>query len=253
MRRFIPLILVSYLSQDALAWAREMMARNEIRSRVVPPSNHPDGPDIYKVIFHFTDEKIPLKVKISKVDPWNSLYTFRGEQGIRKLYFYPYLPCVFLDVGCNLGSWTLPALAKGSPVYGFEPDERYLDDLIETIKINNFNHAFHGICAFVFNKSNVLVNAGEIENVWSISIDDFVESFNIGPEYIKIDVEGFEQRVIDGAMNTFKKYKPKVLVENHDWVSKTMGTQIREKMEDVGYQYIHAGRLSDDVSYSFFR
>lgn len=236
---------------DCLAWYREMQLRHEIRSIEIPDSAGPD-PDIYQVHVGAQHE-ISFLVKKSKFDAWNSLYTFQGEEGIRRDFFYPYLPCNFIDAGACLGSWTLPALAKGSTVYGFESDIRYLQDLVKTIEINRFPTIFFGFPMALYEISDaVIVDMGEIQNVQTISIDDFVQWNNLRPEYIKIDVEGLEQSVIKGSMRVLEKFKPKVLVENHEWANKDITDWIKVKMESIGYSYKDVGRISGDVSYSFF-
>lgn len=238
--------------KDALAWYRTCEARRIIRSRDIPPSTGPDGPDIYQCHLGSLRE-ITFKVKRAKFDGWNSLYTFQGEEDIRQQFFYPYLPCNFIDAGCCLGSWTLPALAMGSTVYGFEPDNRYLQDLAQTIALNGFPVYFFGFPMALFNQSDaILKDMGEIQNVQIISLDDFCEWNNIKPDYVKIDVEGMEKYVVEGGLRTFEKFKPKVMIENHEWVTIDMSNWIQKEMESIGYRYHHAGRLSDDIRYSFF-
>jgi FkbM family methyltransferase len=53
------------------------------------------------------------------------------------------------------------------------------------------------------------------------TIDAYCESHNIKPSLIKIDVEGFEFSVLNGAKNTLKEFRPSVLIELHpmNWPS----------------------------------
>lgn len=47
----------------------------------------------------------------------------------------------------------------------------------------------------------------------TISIDDFVQQNNINKiDFIKLDIEGAELETLNGALNTIKKYKPKLAV-----------------------------------------
>ena len=43
-----------------------------------------------------------------------------------------------------------------------------------------------------------------------------LDSFKLKPTLIKIDVEGYENKVLLGAMKTIKKYKPAIYVENNE-------------------------------------
>jgi FkbM family methyltransferase len=46
-----------------------------------------------------------------------------------------------------------------------------------------------------------------------IRIDDYLQNKSNYPNFIKIDVEGFEFNVIIGAKNTIEKYKPSLMIE----------------------------------------
>lgn len=235
--------------RDCLAWNIEMLTRHKIRTRSVPPSNT-GNPDIYEITLK-TGQK--FNVLKSKFDAWNSLYTFTGEKEMRQKFLYNEEPGVMLDIGCCFGSWSLPALALGWQVHGFEPDTRWLNDLIESVKLNDFKREFYPIDLAVYSKSGAEIkDLGEIQNIETISIDDYVEWNHLTPDYIKIDVEGMEYHIILGAQKTLEKYHPKVFVENHLWSTKTMEYSIKEKMEKFGYIYQSAGYISDDVSYSFY-
>ena len=43
-----------------------------------------------------------------------------------------------------------------------------------------------------------------------------LDFFKLKPTLIKIDVEGYENKVLLGAMKTIKKYKPAIYVENNE-------------------------------------
>jgi FkbM family methyltransferase len=46
-----------------------------------------------------------------------------------------------------------------------------------------------------------------------IRLDDFLQNTTVHPNFIKIDVEGFEYNVILGAINTIEKCKPSFMIE----------------------------------------
>lgn len=51
------------------------------------------------------------------------------------------------------------------------------------------------------------------EGVNSETLDTYCERKKIRPNFIKIDVEGNELKVLEGGIDTLKHYKPKILVE----------------------------------------
>jgi len=60
--------------------------------------------------------------------------------------------------------------------------------------------------------SNEKVNESDLQ-VFTLSIDDFVESKNIPKvDFIKMDIEGAELAALLGAKNTIEKYRPKLAI-----------------------------------------
>jgi FkbM family methyltransferase len=63
--------------------------------------------------------------------------------------------------------------------------------------------------------------------------------------FIKIDVEGHEQAVLDGAVETIRRCRPRMLVEIDDRLSPGGLARARAYFERLGYRgyFVHAGRL----------
>jgi len=63
--------------------------------------------------------------------------------------------------------------------------------------------------------------------------------------FIKIDVEGHEQAVLDGAMATIRRCRPRLLVEVDERLSPGGLARAKAYFRDLGYRgyYVHAGRL----------
>jgi hypothetical protein len=59
------------------------------------------------------------------------------------------------------------------------------------------------------------------------TIDAYCRSLNIKPSLIKIDVEGFEFSVLNGARNTLRELRPSVLVELHPMNWPALGIEPR--------------------------
>jgi FkbM family methyltransferase len=49
----------------------------------------------------------------------------------------------------------------------------------------------------------------------TITVDSLVAELNLKPSVIKIDVEGFEDLVLKGAVETLKQYRPTLFIEFH--------------------------------------
>jgi len=83
-------------------------------------------------------------------------------------------------------------------------------------------------------------NCPDAENLIEIEVQiDRLDSFNLEDiSFIKIDVEGHEVEVIEGATVTIRKYRPNILVEIKDQNKVRMSALV----ERLGYQ---ADRLID--------
>ena len=145
-----------------------------------------------------------------------------------------------LDIGANIGLTTLPFARRFEKVHSFEmqPDvfeclvknskgykniEFYNVAVAETSGIEVYTRPEHGSGhAFVHprNKHYTIeerLNLLEEEGTPGFStptmcLDDH-QWWNV--DFIKIDVEGAEQRVLDGARNTIMHHKPFIMVERH--------------------------------------
>ncbi len=158
------------------------------------------------------------------------IFGHKGEAESREAWLDVGEGDVFFDIGSALGSWSLPAAACGAKVYAFDPgtDAQMLSRHRD---MNGFGDRI-GICTCLVGDTNG-VPVPRTEIPWSsvpqekeqgpsetISIDQFV--FSDGPigkvSFIKIDVDGNEMAVLRGAEQTIRTYKPKVVVEIHDFL-----------------------------------
>lgn len=73
--------------------------------------------------------------------------------------------------------------------------------------------------------------------------------------FIKIDVEGHEQAVLDGAVQTIRRCKPRMLVEIDERLSPGGLARARAYFERLGYRgyFVHAGRLEAIERFSMAR
>jgi FkbM family methyltransferase len=118
---------------------------------------------------------------------------------------------LFVDVGANIGSYTILAGATGADVMAFEPGERFAD-LKRNIEVNagisvdcreTAVGASAGQLSFTVGLDTINRAAATGENSRSVPVvrlDDVVER---APMLIKVDVEGYEAAVLAGGERTF--------------------------------------------------
>ncbi len=134
----------------------------------------------------------------------------------------------FLDVGANIGYYSRVAsrlVGKSGSIYAFEPlarafrlltiNSKDCDNVVaRNIAIGNMD----GVTAFypsqVGDASSVLPNpASEKCEVQVMRLDSLAIDFPPRLDVIKIDVEGYELEVLEGAKALIEKYMPVVIYE----------------------------------------
>jgi len=137
---------------------------------------------------------------------------------------------VVYDIGANVGFYTLLAtelVGETGKVFAFEPLPENFKYLKEHIEINGYKNispfevavsdkngfAFFG--GVIDRSQGRLLDEGKIK-VGTVTIDDLVDSGKLQiPNVIKIDVEGAEFSVLEGAFSTIKKYNPAIFLAIH--------------------------------------
>ena len=124
----------------------------------------------------------------------------------------------YLDLGAYRGDTVLSFVNRAGEykkIIAAEPDEKSFKKLLDVAKnlknvdcINAFIGEENSKIDFNMNTSRGFGRSGKIKNIEKISVD----SLDISPTFIKIDIEGGEAAAIAGAKETIKKYKPKMQI-----------------------------------------
>ena len=145
---------------------------------------------------------------------------------------------VVFDVGANVGMYTMwAALTRGARVYAFEPESQNYAVLCKNIFFNDAQERVSAYCLAVSNETKIShlnlngFSAGAARHAFvarvyaserpdagldafepvlrqgsmSVSIDALVAHGLPVPTHIKADVDGFEDKVIDGARQTLAR------------------------------------------------
>lgn len=185
--------------------------------------------------------------------PEYSYFTFEKEESdFRDKYWKISSGDTVLDIGSSYGAYALTACAMGARVYAFEPEKTVFVDLEKNIELNNWkNKCFPYNIGFWDKESSV--NMKSYAPHWPefsitsdydmTTLDKFVEDKNINKiDWIKIDVEGAEEKVILGGLNTLKKFKPKLIVECHVFLDKNLKDKITKLLNYLDYQLEEVSR-----------
>lgn len=156
--------------------------------------------------------------KFSKNTPPGALKEvyFEGIYNVRD--FLPEKNQLVVDVGANYGDTAIWwAKVFGSKVIAFEPLIDVYKELMENIELNDADVIAHNVAlgnGEEINGHNVgnMFSLGGDQKVKTVKLDDFqFERLDL----LKIDVEGFEYKVLQGADNTIRRFRPKIIIETH--------------------------------------
>lgn len=171
---------------------------------------------------------------------------------------------VAVDIGGNLGEWMAPLAAAVGPegrVYAFEPVPVLADALAKTARLNGHGATVEIVRSAVsdatgeapFNVTMAAGGDGALSGLSSgggatvptITLDDFMAERGLGRlDLIKIDVEGAERRVLEGARRTLETCKPRLVFESgHE--SAGDRAAIADLLDGAGYDLV--GLLLDGV------
>ncbi len=119
---------------------------------------------------------------------------------------------IIIDAGSYLGEFSLLAVYLGAKkVYAFEPVSDAANALTENIKLNNMQNKISVVKMALGDKNcfEPIYFAGKSERVEFVKLDSFVSDNNIKRiDFIKSDVEGFEDKLLMGATSILEKFKP---------------------------------------------
>ena len=170
------------------------------------------------------------------------------------------------DIGANVGIYSIYAGVKGVRTLAFEPHFANYQQLCVTVAVNSLQDVVTPLClAFADRKSVSAMNLASLEIGTSMSnfgaaldfrgnafdpafrqgmigydLDSFVADFGIDiPDHIKIDVDGIELPIVEGAQKTLAN--PKLQSVSIELIeSDTAQVEaVTEIMERAGLQFVH--------------
>ena len=167
----------------------------------------------------------------------------------------------FWDIGANVGCYSLYAGSRGCRVYAFEPAAANFFLLQRSIGLNDFHdrvkafpiavgpptvpgggYGFMELSSVDFGQANHSLSYMPYPNhrqgIYSDHIDSLAQSFGC-PDHIKIDVDGIEDGIVNGALKTLPYVK-------------SLQVEGRQRLKINGFKCIFSGnsRMFDGTKYA---
>ena len=165
-----------------------------------------------------------------------------------------------LDIGAHVGIWTRRLAEKFEHVYCFEPVPKHIEcwyanvaDDYDNVDITDV--ALSDVEVMAIMKVPNVTNSGMASLVHEVEDRRWVQAgWEKFPEievktkpldsyefdqldFIKIDVEWYEHKVLQGALSTIQKHKPIIYIEIHDYDAYAL-------FLSLGYRYILANGVN---------
>jgi len=153
------------------------------------------------------------------------LYAFRYfEPGLSKIIIDNVHPGdIFFDIGAHYGYFSLLSANIGAECHAFEPTPLTYailqrNALGKKININNvalYEHS--GYVKFddcgVEHASYNHISSDHGYDVQCMKLDDYVTKTKVVPNFIKMDAEGSEYKILKGGRATIENYRPKITLD----------------------------------------
>ena len=189
---------------------------------------------------------------------------------------------IFWDIGANIGLYSVYAATKyeNIEIISFEPSTSNLRILSRNIYINSLNNKIKIIQTPLTDRENIFNEMSESQFIEGGALNTFGENFdhegkklvsinkyniygtNISfflkneilkiPNYIKIDVDGIEHFILNGAGNFFKDSTVKSILIELNENFKNQYEDVMQFMNDNNFKLLHKKRAEKfyDKNYS---
>ena len=218
---------------------------------------------LWTVNFNNKDVKLPLTEKNLWLE-WDQAVSILGHDiTIKKTYEdlikRKKVNC-FFDIGANYGTHSLLFVSQGIKTITFEPNPNCTAVFRKFLETNNLKGeivpnavgdrdyetelSFPERDTWLGTLSEKTKESLESKNfdlikvkTNVITLDSYLADKNLVPDLFKIDTEGYELNVLNGAINTIKKFKPIIIFEENERHEQRI--KIADFFESVGYKLFH--------------
>jgi len=163
---------------------------------------------------------------------------------------------LLFDIGAHFGIFSLAAAHFGGRAVAVDPSRSAIRMIATEAALNQMESRIQMVCAAVSHQSGSLpmLTSGlyshgymrftahrpdrEQTLIEAVSIDDLAQQFG-SPTHIKVDVEGYEFAVIQGARQTLRFSRPTLFLELHNQIVRSEGLDpaaILDELDALGYR-----------------
>lgn len=156
---------------------------------------------------------------------------------------------IIIDVGAHIGTYTIPLalqIGNNGKVIALEPNDKNADILEKNISINKLSNVIlvrkaaakqAGMLNLRLTSDPMLSMIStdtdiDATSVKTTDLDSLVDDLSVRRvDWLKIDAEGFELEVLEGAKNILKGFQPSIIIESRQENQKKM----KDMLGEYGY------------------
>lgn len=200
----------------------------------------------------FNYQNVILETRPNTIDFWACLESYEPDLTLFLTEFIDDKKGTFIDVGAHIGRFSTLMAKKNWDVISFEPLKINFKALENNLKINGleknariFNAGLGNVAeeqTIFFNKlelgeASIYEREGDTkDDIKILRFDDIYKDFALNDMcVVKVDVEGYEEKVIEGMHDFVKTHKPLFVIEL--WAEKS--PKLVDFLKSQGYKRLH--------------
>lgn len=263
---------ISQKLRNLVKSANEIFKEIKFEYRVLKFKRLTPAFDAATSIFTFNYEDQRIRMKLPDVRDFISFNiirrrTFYDIADLQETRGYIHPGSVIIDAGANIGNHSVyyARICKAARVFSFEPQEEIYNILKTNIELNGINDIVtpykyalgehntrasvdfrddHKITSRVAqtNHGGTYLKEAEDGNFEMRTLDELFLNSLDKLDYIKMDIQGFEEKAVKGGRELIKKFKP--IIQLECMTNEEYNTVLLPLMTDLGYETKH--RMSID-------
>lgn len=178
-----------------------------------------------------------------------------------KAFQYIKKDSVVVDVGAFVGMFTLLASFLGKEVYAFEPNPHNFKRLLWFAGWRKNVHLYNAGLGDTREIKDFVAQESSAASAFADSGSEYLEAncpaikaevltldeLNLKPNFIKMDCEGYEGRVIDGGRRTIDTYKPIIVMSAYHHANDK--EELPKKLPNYDYSLQSEGQFEKDFTF----
>lgn len=161
---------------------------------------------------------------------------------------------VAVDIGAHVGYWSKRLVKDFDTVFAFEAEPEHVECLEQNVITDNFTvHpiALSNLTGIVkFSKSIDNSGMSHVSEIGESITCNTLDSFNLTDvDLIKIDVEGHELNVLEGAVKTITASRPTLFIEILNNTSTSVRDGIFDLLKGLGYKMVR--NIAENYIFTF--